>query len=206
MKDIGVMLHASPEELKQREQELQDRITASAEIPEQLKPLIMAQIGKGDHFLHRVYIAPLKKAKHYGLPLGRTHWVIKNDNLKLLETLSTAAMALTTFIAVPTAAPAILAVSLLFSAIAVSERLRTKSASLEPEQYYILMTLKASGPSSVEQLAETLGVTHIFGIGVWSNDRTLEALKALQSIHLRDGTVEPLVTLANTGLWSTNGI
>ncbi|HTD96539.1 MAG TPA: hypothetical protein VK627_06400 [Edaphobacter sp.] len=205
MKEVEAYPGATPEELKLRKQQLKQHIATSTEIPEELKPLIADRVDKGA-LLEVVYERAGKNIHFYGMQLGWKHWAIKNDNLKLLETLSTAAIAIATFIAVPAAAPAVLAVTLLFSSVAVSERLRTKSVSLEPEQYRLLMALKACGPISAEQLAEKLSGIHLFGSNVWTESRTLEALKALQLIHLRDGTTESLVTQANTGLWSTNGI
>lgn len=206
MKETEAYPGATPEEREQYVAKLQQHIAASSEIPDEIKPLIIDRIKKGNDLLKIERVTAGNDTHFYGMQLGWKHWAIKNDSLKLVETLSTAATAIATFVAVPAAAPAVLAVSLLFSAVAVSERLRTKSAPLEPEQYYVLMTLKASGLVSTDQLAEKLSGIHIYGSGVWTESRTLEVLKALQSIHLRDGTTEALVTQASTGLWSTNGI
>ena len=185
---------------------LQQHIAASSSIPDELKPVLISRVSGCNEFLEIVTETPNQNYHFQIGQLGWKYWAIRNDSLKLLESLSPAAIAITTFMAVPAAAPAVLAVSLLFGAVALSDRLRNKSAPLEHEQYYVLMTLKAAGPSSPEDLAEKLGGIHLFGRGVWSTTRTLEALQALQSIRLRDGSSEALVTQAHDGRWSTNGI
>lgn len=205
MREVEAYPGATSEERRIVLDKLKDSITTSTDIPEPLKPHIIDWIGNGDHLLEIKTHKAGPNTHFYGMQLGWKNWVVKNDSLKLVETLSIAAMAITTFIAVPAAAPAVLATSLILSAVAVSERLRTKSTSLEPEQYTVLMTLKACGPISVEDLAEKLSGTHLFGSGVWTKERTLNALHSLQAIHLHDGTIEVFAIQANNELWSSNG-
>lgn len=124
----------------------------------------------------------------------------------MVEVLAGTALAITTFVAVVGASPAVMAVSLTFAAVALADRLKNKGASLDDEQYRILMALKASGPSTVKALAERLSGLHIYGPGVWTERRTLEALTNLKSVRLGDSSVEALVAQANDGLWSVNGV
>jgi hypothetical protein len=196
---------ATHEEWKVRVDELKQRIAGSTQIPEELKASIIKRVSTGDELLE-IKIVSGGSARFQIGQIGWKHWAIKNDSLRLVEGLSAAAIAITTFAAVSAAAPAVLAVNLIFASIALADRLKNKSASLDDEQYHILMTLKAAGPCAPKELAERLSGLHIYGKDVWTESRTIEALKMLQSVHLGDGSTEALVTQANNGLWSTNGL
>jgi hypothetical protein len=99
-----------------------------------------------------------------------------------------------------------MAVSLVFSALALYRRLLKKMAVIYNEQYKILIALKASGPLTVEELSKNVSGLHIFGNDVWTEERTLKALQGMEAVHLGDGTVEKLVTKASDGRWAANGI
>jgi hypothetical protein len=58
----------------------------------------------------------------------------------LVEGLGAAAIAITTYAAVATAAPAVLAVTLLFAAVALADKLKNKSVSLDEKNYHVVMT------------------------------------------------------------------
>jgi hypothetical protein len=86
--------------------------------------------------------------------LGWKRFAIKDDYLKFVEAMGGLSLAVATTAAVPATEPVVTAVTLLFGGLALADRLASKSASLTPDQYRLLLTLKARGPIS----AETLGV------------------------------------------------
>jgi hypothetical protein len=52
---------------------------------------------------------------------------------------------------------------------------------------------------------EALNGIRIYGVNMWNETRTLDALRKLQAVRLGDGSVDVLVNQAADGLWSTNG-
>lgn len=191
---------ATPEEQEKRLCEVRALISSSPDIPSELKPELSR---KASAFLE---VVERRGGKFHGGQLGWSYWTIRNDHLKLVETLAGAAIAITTYAAVATAAPAVLAVTLLFAAVALADKLKKKSAQLDEESYHVLMALKEIGPATPARLSDALNGIRIYGLNMWNEDRTLDALKKLQSIRLGDGSTEALVTQAADGLWSANGI
>jgi hypothetical protein len=192
---------ATPEERKQRLLEVRSLIQASS-IPLELK----SELDKKAAAFIEVKSISGGKAHFYGGQLGWSHWVIKNDHLKLVELLAGAAIAITTYAAVATAAPAVMAVTLLFGVVALADRLKDKAASLDETSYKLVMTLKQIGPATPAKLAEALNGISIFGSHMWTESTTNDALRGLQQVRLGDGSTEALVNQASDGLWSTNGI
>jgi len=192
---------ATWEQREKRLAEVLAFIDSSPNIPAQLKP----ELGKSAGGFLEV-VEQSSGHKHYGGQLGWSYWAVRNDHLKLVEALAAGAIAITTYAAVATAAPAVLAVTLLFGAVALADRLKKKSASLEEEGYRVLMTLKQIGPATPPKLSEALNGTRIYGSNMWDESRTVEALRKLQAVRLGDGSVEALVSQAADGLWSANGI
>ncbi len=191
---------ATPEEQAKCLAEVRSLIESSSDIPAELKP----ELSKRANAFLEIVIT--RGGKFYGGQLGWSHWAIRNDHLKLVEGLASAAIAITTYAAVATAAPAVLAVTLLFAAVALADRLKKKSAQLDEESYHVLMTLKETGPATPARLAEALNGIRIYGLNMWNETRTLDALRKLQAVRLGDGSVDALVNQAADGLWSTNGI
>ena len=192
---------ATPEEHDQMLTEVRTLIASSPNIPSELKSeldkragafLEVKQTSGGGHF--------------HGGQLGWSRWVIRNDHLKLVEGLGAAAIAITTYAAVATAAPAVLAVTLLFAAVALADKLKNKSASLDEKDYHLVMTLKQIGPATPGQLTNALNGLSIYGSHLWTETTTGDALQKLLQVRLGDGSTEPLVNQASDGLWSTNGI
>ncbi|HMD85643.1 MAG TPA: hypothetical protein VKO18_13195 [Terriglobia bacterium] len=192
----------TPGERERRLSEVREFITLSAKIPADLKPEL---ITKASAFVETKIEGGGSK-RFYGGQLGWTHWVIRNEHLKLVEVLASVAIAITTYAAVATAVPAVTAVTLLFAAVALADRLKHKSASLDDKSYAVVMTLKEIGPTTPAQLSQALNGVRIFGRDLWTDSGALDALKKLQAIRLGDGSVEALVSQAADGLWSTNGI
>jgi hypothetical protein len=191
---------ATPEQREKCVTEVRAFIDSSPGIPPELK----AELGDRAGFF--VEVVERRGGKYYGGQLGWSYWAIRNDHLKLVEALAAAAIAITTYAAVATAAPAVLAVTLLFGAAALADKLRKKSASLEEEGYRVLMTLKQTGPVTAAKLSDALNGTRIYGLNMWTENRTDEALRKLQAVRLGDGSVEALVNQASDGLWSASGI
>jgi hypothetical protein len=191
---------ATPEEQEERLCEVRALISSSPAIPSELKPELSR---KASAFLE---VVERRGGKFHGGQLGWSYWTIRNDHLKLVETLAGVAIAITTYAAVATAAPAVLAVSLLFAAVALADKLKKKSAQLDEESYHVLMALKEIGPATPARLSDALNGIRIYGLNMWDEGRTLDALKKLQSVRLGDGSTEALVTQAADCLWSANGI
>jgi hypothetical protein len=131
--------------------------------------------------------------------LGWKRFAIKDDYLKFVEAMGGLSLAVATTAAVPATEPVVTAVTLLFGGLALADRLASKSASLTPDQYRLLLTLKARGPISAETLGVYLSGLHIAGSDFWTEERTTKALNVLQNMRLGDGTVEPLVVMTPDG-------
>ena len=183
--------------------EMKKMVATSRLIPEELKELITIEIAQ------KAPLDTMFKGGQYhfqkGVFGGKT-WAIRQDNFRLVEVLAATALAVTTFATVVGSSPAVFAVTLIIAAVTLADRLRKKGASLNDEQYRILVALKATGPTTPAQLAENLSGLHIHGQNVWSEQRTLDALNILKSVHLGDGTTEALVSQAADGLWAVNGV
>lgn len=182
-----------------------DLIVNSKEIPNELKPLLAEKVTSTGLFLE-LHTHKMPNARFQFGQLGGALWAIRRDNLKLVEVVSATALAVATFSTVVAAPPAVLAVSLTLGVVALGDRLNKKGAPLDDEQYRLLVSLKALGPTTAKELAEAVSGLHIFGQHVWTEERALDALNILKSVHLRDGTIEGLVTQAANGLWAANGI
>jgi hypothetical protein len=193
----------APKEHEVKEQSFKDKVRDSSLIPNEMKEILCSQVSV-NLFLEKSCIK--SKGRFYTASLGWESWAIRDDNLRLLEVLSGAALAVTAFATVATATPAVLAVTLVLGCIALADRLRKKGKFLEEDDYKIIMTLKAGGPLSADDLAPCLGGLHIFGIDVWSVDDTLVALNKLKAARVGDGSVEPFLVEASDGLWSVNGL
>jgi len=180
-------------------------IRESATIPDELKEPIVKRFYNNSRILEQK-IMTQPGARYQTGQLGASHWVIRNDNLKLVEILAAAALAIAGFASVAAASPVVMAVSLLSGVVALANRLKKKGASLTEEQYKILVNLKGLKAANSEELATRLSGLHIFGPEVWTVDRTEKALQDLKSKRLGDGSIEALVSQAADNLWSTNGL
>jgi hypothetical protein len=205
---MKIMDNPYPETPGQREAQLSKIVAfveSSPEIPVDLKP----EIKKRAHDLLRVEVERAPESfKFYGGQLGWTHWVIRDDQLNLMTALAPGAVGVATYAtaAITAANPIVLAVTLLFSALAVGSRLKDKSAVLEEKDYHVLMTLKRIGPATPLALTNFLNGVRIFGAGIWNEEQTLAILQKLKAITVRDGSVDAFVTQASDGRFSTNGI
>src|SRR5258708_22604665 len=184
-------------------EEMKRMVDTSWTIPDDLKELVKVEIASR---------APLDaRYKHEQVAFqkgvfGGKRWAIRKDDFRFIEIIAGTAVAATTFATVVTASPAVLAVTLIFAALTLVDRLRRKGAVLDDKQYELIVALKALGPTTVEKLAETATGLHIFGRDVWSEETTLAALNELKAVHLGDGTTEALVTQAANGVWAVNGL
>ena len=203
---MRIMDDPYPETPGQRERALdsiREQIESWPDVPPEFKEI--AKSRTESFLLRRKEQAP-PNLKFYGGQLGWTHWVIKDDDLKLLGQLGPAAMAIVTFAAVPTAPFAVMAFGLALSMIGIAREFKAKSVIVDPEDYFVLMTLKQAGPSNLDQISEMLSGLHIYGSGVWDQPRTLHALNKLKQVAQRNGTSTALVNELSDGRWSTSGI
>ncbi len=203
---MRIMDDPYPETPGQRERALdsiREQIESWPDVPPEFKEI--AKSRTESFLLRRKEQAP-PNLKFYGGQLGWTHWVIKDDDLKLLGQLGPAAMAIVTFAAVPTAPFAVMAFGLALSMIGIAREFKAKSVIVDPEDYFVLMTLKQAGPSNLDQISEMLSGLHIYGSGVWDQPRTLAALNKLKQVAQRNGTSTALVNELSDGRWSTSGI
>lgn len=182
---------------------IREQIESWADVPPEFKEIAKSRTEL--FLLRRKEPAP-STFKFYGGQLGWTHWVIKDDDLKLLGQLGPAAMAIVTFLAVPTAPFAVMAFGLALSMIGIAREFKAKSVIVDPEDYFILMTLKQAGPSDLDQISNMLSGVHIYGRGVWDQARALAALNKLKQVAQRNGTSTALVNELSDGRWSTSGI
>src|ERR1035437_4145702 len=82
-------------------------------------------------------------AKFYGGQIGFRSWIIKNDDLKLLEQLIPAATTIITFLSVANTPVAVMVAGLAFSGIGIAKKLKTKGVDVDdPADFHVLMTLK----------------------------------------------------------------
>ena len=144
--------------------------------------------------------------RYYGGQIGTLAWVIKNDDLKLLEQLTPAAMAMITFLSVASAPVPVLVAGLAFSVLGVCNKLRSKGIVLNPADFHILMALKHVGPSTPSRIAEVLSGLHIYGRDVWDETRVVAVLNKLKLRPQNDGTAVTIVNESSDGRWSVAGM
>src|ERR1700730_2948867 len=112
------------------------KLEGSNNIPEALKPLIIEEFESHGWFLELVHRRPSpdplgrRSTQFQTGQIGWKFWAIRNDSLKFVEILGATAMAVTTFVAVVGSSPAVLAVGLIFAAVTLADRLKSKGASL----------------------------------------------------------------------------
>ncbi len=141
-----------------------------------------------------------------GGQIGFRTWIIRNDDLKLLELLIPALTAVVIFVSAPAAPPAVLIASLAFSALGIANKLRNRGIRVDPEDFHILMALKQAGPSTPSRIAEILSGLHIYGKEVWDESRVIAALNKLKLLPQNDGATATVVNESSDGRWSTAGI
>jgi hypothetical protein len=147
-----------------------------------------------------------RDARFSGGQIGFLHWIIKNDDLKMLEQLIPAAMAIVTFLSVANAPVAVMVAGLAFSTLGIANKLRTKGIAVDAADFHVLMTLKQAGPSTASRIAEILSGLHIYGRDVWDENRVVAALNKLKLLPQNDGTTATIVNESSDGRWSTAGI
>ena len=167
---------ATPEERKIAERKVKKRINESTQIPEELKAALCEHAGE---FLTIKTETPKRGPRGHGpeFQIGQLGWkrfAIKDDYLKFVESVGAATLAMVTAIAVPVTAPVVTAATLLVGGAALADRLASKSASLTPEQYRLLLTLKARGPVNATTLGVYLSGLHIAGADFWTEERTTQ--------------------------------
>jgi hypothetical protein len=203
---MEIMDDPYPETPGQREDEVAKVVAffqSSSEIPADLKPEL---IKKASAFVESHTVQ--SGHHHYGGQLGWTRWIVRNDQLNLVSSLAPGAIGIATYAtaAASAANPVVLAVTLLFSGLAIGSRLKDKAAIVETGDYQVLMTLKQIGPTTPIALTNFLNGVKIFGSGQWKEERVLEILRKFKAFAVRDGSVEEFVQETADGRFSTNGI
>jgi hypothetical protein len=134
----------------------------------------------------------------------RIRWVIRNDDLSLLDAVSDAVMAaLTTGWVVgvsPVAQPNVAGVAAIAAAsLRVLNQIRRKGAQISDRGMKLLVALDSSErPLSREDIAE--------GLDSLSQKELADTFEELQKVRLRDGTVVSLISQDATGRWSVAGV
>ncbi len=167
---------------------------------------LRAELKKRSDDLLESYTTQPKNTHFYGGQIGFRSWIIKNDDLKLLEQLIPAAMAIITFLSVAAAPVPVMAAGLAFSAIGIANKIKTKGIEVDPADFDVLMTLKEAGPSTPSRIAEILSGLHIYGRDIWDETRVVAVLNKLKLLPQKDGTTATIVNESSDGRWSTAGI
>lgn len=138
-----------------------------------------------------------------GMVVGR--YVIRDDDLSLLDALRAAVLAAAPtsfFLDAPTTASV---TGLLAAVVTVADRLRRKGARLGPIPLHVLMCLRASPRRlSAAEVAHRLNAAS--DDRPWTVDEAERELVGLQSVPLGDGSVASLVSRDADGRWATAGV
>jgi hypothetical protein len=191
----------TPGERQERIDEVKSEIDGFDSIPQEIREALKAHAQE--------FVAPRLSVGHghfYGGQLGWTHWVIKNDDLNLAVQLSPTAVAVATFFTAVGASPWVLAVGLIMTGVALTQKFMAKNVKLDESDYGLVMTLKEIGPSSVTDLTKALNGISIYNANLWTDEKTLAALSRLKQMRQGDGSTTALVSDASDGLWSTSGV
>jgi hypothetical protein len=158
--------------------------------------------------------------------IGTTYWVIRNEHLGFLKSLSGPASQLAGLVAggvagatatgaavgsaaagatIAAAAVAPIAVGLLVAMFTVMSALRKKGVQLEARDYELLMALKHNGPQSEDDLPLILNGLRVTGANTWTKLEVHDRLTSLHAAISRSG-IEELVKQAGNGLWVANDI
>jgi hypothetical protein len=132
-------------------------------------------------------------------------WVVRDDDVKLLEgffAAASAAAGANFFFGSATAAAIVGMVAAVFKTV---NNLRRKGAFLDPIKCQILFVTRQSEnglelPEIVEKVQALPGCADLTTADVKSD------LETMTSVRLRDGSVQALVACASDGRWSTCGI
>lgn len=140
-----------------------------------------------------------------GLGMVAGRYVIRDDDLSLLDALRAAVLAAAPtsfFLEHPTTASV---TGLLAAVVTVADRLRRKGVRLGPIPFHVLMCLRASPRRlSAAEVAHRLSAAS--DDRPWTVDAAERELIELQSVPLGDGTVASLVSRDAQGRWSTAGV
>jgi hypothetical protein len=188
-------------EREDRLEEIKEAIGSWPDISDDLKTELKK---KSEYFLDNVVTG--KDARFAAGQIGFQHWIIKDDDLKLLEQLIPAAMSIITFLSVAGAPVAVLVAGIAFSTIGIANKFRTKGIVLDAADFNVLMTLRQAGPSKSSRIAELLSGLHIYGKDVWDENRVIAVLNKLKLLPQNDGTTATIVNESSDGRWSAAGI
>ena len=193
---------------------ISDRIRSMKSIPKDMREELLAQAVALSDPEPRYALPDFSSSRNTSFivhsPSHNLHWVVKDDSLKLVETIAPSAVAIVSYSVAPAgilaANPIVLATGLLVIASVLFFRAMKKGVFLSSEDCEVVMALKHMGPSSIEAITDRLNGVHIYGSRMWTPEKTEEALRKLGEIAVEDGSVERLVAKASNGLWSVSGL
>jgi len=134
----------------------------------------------------------------------RIRWVIRDDDLSLLDAVSdgvVAAIGTGWILNDPAGTQATVAgiAGVAAAALRVLNQIRRKGARISARNMKVLLALESSDNAlSIEEAVE--------GLEDLSREEVTAAFKELQEVRLRDGTVESLIAQDATGRWSASGV
>jgi hypothetical protein len=130
--------------------------------------------------------------------MGAAEWTeltVRASDLDLLKQLAALGGSLSAFLHTHSGGS-----TLLLAVLCALLRLRSKGFFPDPLQKRILITLRAAGPMTLDQLVEQLNRR---SNPTWSEREVKEHLATLEKVHLKSGESVALVHLAN-GRWATD--
>jgi hypothetical protein len=143
----------------------------------------------------------------YPVLAKRFRWVIRNDDLNLLDCIleglrGTASAGF--FFAAGVSAPAEwgAVVGLAAALFKVWRSVLRRGQELSPDLFSVLVALKNGGPATTEELAARLLKTD----PKWSGAAVQSILDALKSLPMSDGTVRQLVAKGYNEQWQVSGL
>jgi hypothetical protein len=138
-----------------------------------------------------------------GLTISGLKWVIKNDDLDLLDCASKGFLAGTGMYAATSGSAFATAIAGGIAAVfKVCRQAIRKGAFLDPLQFKALAILKRVGPCEIEQLVTELNAVRSEDEEPWQAETATSELVRLSKTRLSDGSLARLVDQDGEGRWS----
>lgn len=140
----------------------------------------------------------------FAMMVPRIRWVIRDDDLLLLDAVSDGVLAAisTGWIldeSAGTQATVAGIAGVAAASLRVLNQIRRKGARISARNMKVLLALDSSERAlSIEEMVE--------GLDDLSREEVIAAFEELQKVRLRDGTVESLIAQDATGSWSASGV
>lgn len=156
----------------------------------------------------RVEELPELPPGHLGFLVPRYRWVVRDEDLRLVDSLFASASAVvgTNVLVGSEAATAVVGVvAAVFTLFRAAYR---KGAMLSEQETTLLVALKGIGsPNTVDALVAYLNGEHgNASESEWTTERVKDLLESLERTRLQDGSVVALVERDGRGMWGIAGI